>query len=252
MARELRERIRRKMVEAISEFQMIEEGDRLLLAVSGGKDSSIMALLMQEIQAKAPFSFSFEAVLLDQKQPGFDAKSFKEFMASHQIPLTILEEDTYSIVKAKVEPGKSFCGLCSRLRRGVLYNYAYDNGFTKLALGHHRDDLNETVMLNLLYQGRIASMPPKLKSDDKRNTVIRPLAYVPEDWLVDYAKELDFPIIPCNLCGSQDNLRRGNIKKLLAKLDSAEPGIKNSILSAQKNIRPSQLLDPSLHNFSEL
>ena len=166
------------------------------------------------------------------------------------IPVTILNEDTYSIVKSKVIPGKSFCGLCSRLRRGILYNYAHDQGFNKIALGHHRDDLNETVILNLLYGGRLASMPPKLKSDDGRNTVIRPLSYVPEQWLESLATAENFPIIPCNLCGSQENLRRNKIKKILSKWENDEPGIKNSLLSAQKNIRPSQLLDKEIFDFN--
>jgi len=250
VARDIRTKIRRKMVEAISDYSMLSDGDQVMLAVSGGKDSTAMAMLFKEIQAKAPFNFDFSAVLLDQKQPGFNPENFQRFMDGIGIPVTILNEDTYSIVKSKVIPGKSFCGLCSRLRRGILYNYAHDQGFNKIALGHHRDDLNETVILNLLYGGRLASMPPKLKSDDGRNTVIRPLSYVPEQWLESLATAENFPIIPCNLCGSQENLRRNKIKKILSKWENDEPGIKNSLLSAQKNIRPSQLLDKEIFDFN--
>ena len=237
------------MVKAIHDYSMLEDGDRVMVCTSGGKDSTIMLLLFQEIKKRARFAFDFDAVLLDQKQPGFNVDAYREFLGEQGIPLTVITEDTYNIVQEKVEVGKSFCGLCSRLRRGILYNYAHAHGFTKLALGHHRDDLNETVLLNLFYSGRIASMPPKLFSDDGRNVVIRPLCYIAEDWLQNYAVELEIPVIPCNLCGSQENLKRQKIKSLLANLEKEHPGIRSSLLTAQQNVRPSQMADQSLFDF---
>ena len=242
-------RIRRHMTKAIASYNMLKEGDHVMVAVSGGKDSTILLLLMQEIQKKAPFRFTFEGVLLDQKQPGFQPERYKAWLLEKGLSLTIIEEDTYTIVQDKIEAHKTFCGLCSRLRRGILYNYADKHKFTKIALGHHQDDLNETLLLNLFYSGRVASMPPKLYSDDGRNTVIRPLMEVPESWLSAYEKELNIPVIPCNLCGSQENLRRKEIKKLISHLETDIPGVRSSMLTAMKNIRPSQLLDQDLQNF---
>lgn len=239
-------KIRKQITSAINDFNMLDHGDKLMIAVSGGKDSSILALAIQDIQKHAKISFTFEAVLLDQKQPGFDANAYQAWMASQKIALTIITEDTYSIVKEKTAPHKSYCGLCSRLRRGILYNYATDHGFTKIALGHHRDDLNETLLMNMFFNGRVASMPPKLLSDDKRNIVIRPLCYVREEHLQKLAKELDFPIIPCNLCGSQENMQRQEMKTLLSKLESKHPGLGATLLNAQRNIRLSQMLDSTL------
>ncbi|NQY99842.1 MAG: tRNA 2-thiocytidine(32) synthetase TtcA [Bdellovibrionales bacterium] len=234
------------MTQALADFKMIEEGDRVLVAVSGGKDSSIMLALLEQIRRRAPFQFEIEAAILDQKQPGFEPKSFLNWVNSLGIKLTVLEEDTYTIVKDKVEEGKTYCSLCSRLRRGILYNYAHENGFTKLALGHHRDDLIETLMLNMFYSGKMATMPPKLYSKDARNIVIRPLAYVKEQSLLDLQVMWGFPVIPCNLCGSQDGLKRVEMKKMLADLRKKIPHVDNSLLSAMSNVLPSHLLDESL------
>ncbi|MFK7823950.1 MAG: tRNA 2-thiocytidine(32) synthetase TtcA [Oligoflexales bacterium] len=235
--------IRKKVTSALNDYQMIAENDRILCAVSGGKDSTILALMLDHIKRKSKISFSFESVILDQKQPGFQVDKYGSWLSSKGIKLHVIEEDTYSIVTDKVPEKKTFCGLCSRLRRGILYNYAHAHGFTKIALGHHRDDLNETVLMNMLLNGRIASMSPKLQSDDKRNIVIRPLSYVPEKALSDYAEQLAIPVIPCNLCGSQDNMMRQKIKSLIKDLEVVNPGVGASLLTAQKNIRPSQLAD---------
>lgn len=223
-----------------------------MVAVSGGKDSSILLMMLHEIQKRSKIPFEIHAVLLDQKQPGFNCERFASWLESLGYQLTVVEEDTYSIVTDKVAEGKAFCGLCSRLRRGILYNYAAEHGFNKIALGHHRDDLIETVLLNMFFNGRISSMPPKLKSDDGRNIVIRPLVYVPEKMLIDYAKELDFPIIPCNLCGSQENLQRAKVKGLLRKLETDNPDIGSSMLKSLQNIRASQLMDRDLWSFDSL
>jgi len=238
--------IRKQMTQAIADFEMIEDGDRVLCAVSGGKDSSIMLALLEQIRKKAPFDFEIEAAILDQKQPGFDAKAFQNWVESLNIKLTVLEEDTYSIVKEKVEKGKTYCSLCSRLRRGILYTYAHRHGFNKLALGHHRDDLIETLMLNMFYSGKLATMPPILFSQDARNIVIRPLSYVKEQELLNLQVKWGFPVIPCNLCGSQDGLKRAEMKKLLADLRKTNPTVDNSLLSAMGNVLPSHLLDGSL------
>lgn len=247
---QLSEKIRKKTVHAINDYHMIEENDRIMVAVSGGKDSSILLLTLKDIQVRAKINFTIQPVILDQKQPGFDITAFARWVESIGFDLQVINEDTYSIVKEKVGEGKSYCGLCSRLRRGILYNYAREFGFSKIALGHHRDDLNETLLLNLFFNGRMASMPPKLKSDDKRNVIIRPLAYVAEDMLRAYADQLDFPIIPCNLCGSQEKLQRAKIKALLKKIETEHPRAGSSILSAQQNVKPSQLLDRELWSFS--
>lgn len=243
-------KIRQQMVKTMAEYQMIEDGDRVMVAVSGGKDSTIMLLQMEEIRKRAPFNFTFEGVLLDQKQPGFRPKIYQKWLEKRGLRLTIICEDTYSIVKEKVPAGKTTCGLCSRLRRGILYNYAHDHNFNKIALGHHRDDLNETLLLNLFYSGRVASMPPKLFSDDKRNIVIRPMAEIPESWLKTYESQLGIPVIPCNLCGSQDNLRRQEVKTLLRELEKSNPNVSASMITAMKNIRPSQLMDRRLQDFT--
>lgn len=247
------DKTRRLVVSALSDYGMLEQGDRLLVAVSGGKDSAILLKMMTDIQRRAPFSFEIEAVIVDQKQPGFNLEKFAAWVESEcQLKLDVIDEDTYSVVKRSVKPGKSYCGLCSRLRRGILYNYADQRGFTKLALGHHRDDANETLLLNLFFGGRIASMPPKLKSDDGRNILLRPLIYVAEDDLSQIANELSIPTIPCNLCGSQENLQRARIKSLLADWSKKFPHIGASMLKAQQNVRSSQLLDSSLWPFADL
>lgn len=243
------EQIRKTMVRALADYQMIDEGDRVLAAVSGGKDSSVMVLQLEEIRKKSPISFELEAVLVDQKQPGFNAEAFSSWMKNRGIKLTIIEEDTYSIVVEKTEKGKSYCGLCSRLRRGILYTYASKHGFSKIALGHHRDDLNATILMNMFYSGAIASMPPKLRSEDSRNTLIRPMCYVAEKDIVSYAKELRFPIIPCNLCGSQDGLKRQYVKKILNDVEKQHGELGATLLAAQQNIKPSQLGDRRLWQF---
>lgn len=248
---ELAVSIRKQMVQAMADFSMIEEGDKVMVCVSGGKDSSIMLALLTEIQKKAPYNFEFEAVMLDQKQPGFDAREFEAWVHSLGVKLTILERDTYSIVTEKITDG-TYCSLCSRLRRGILYDYAHDNQFTKMALGHHRNDLMETLMMNIFYTGTISAMPPKLLSDDQRNVVIRPLSYVAEKDLIALSKLWAFPVVPCNLCGSQENMKRKKMKHLLNDLEKDIPFLSNSMLKAMSNVHESQLMDQSLWDFEAL
>lgn len=245
-------KIRKQIVQALNDFDMIQDGDKIAVAVSGGKDSSILVALLNEIRKRSERKFSIEAMLLDQKQPGFEASAFKSWIESLGIKLNLLEKDTYSIVKEKTPEGAVYCTLCSRFRRAILYDFAYDQGFTKMALGHHRDDLIETTLLNMFYIGQLGSMPPKLKSDDGRNIVIRPLAYVAEKDLRQLAHEWNFPVIPCNLCGSQETLKRKKMKKLIQDLEKDIPNIGASILNALGNIQPSQMLDQSLWNFKGL
>lgn len=245
-------KVRKDITRALSDFSMIDSGDRIMLAVSGGKDSTILALMLREIRRMAPFPFSFEAVLLDQKQPGFRADEFAAFLKGQGIALTILEKNTYSIVMDKIPEGHTFCSLCSRLRRGILYNHAYENGFQKLALGHHRDDLIETLLMNVFYSGRLASMPPKLRSTDGRNVLIRPMAYVAEKDLIQLAAEWAFPVIPCNLCGSQDGLKRDRMRDLVDELEKETPEIRQTILHSLASVEESQLLDKHLWDFDRL
>lgn len=244
-------KIRRQMVEAIAEYKLIEDGDKVMVCCSGGKDSSILLALLSEVQRRAPYHYDLEAVMLDQGHPGFDPKPFAAWVDSLGVKLTIVEKDTHSIVKEKITSGV-FCSLCSRLRRGILYDHAHQNGFTKMALGHHRDDLSETLLMNLFYTGKLAAMPPKLKSDDGRNILIRPLSLVAEKDLKELASAWKFPIIPCNLCGSQDGMKRQRIKKLLGELEQEIPFIGNSMLKAMSNIRESQLMDQQLWDFKDL
>ena len=245
----LEDKIRKKIVNAMNTYNMIENGDHVLVAVSGGKDSTILALMLEEIRKRAKIHFTYEAVLLDQKQPGFNVEEYSLWLDSKGVKLKVIEEDTYSIVREKVPQGKTTCGLCSRLRRGILYNHAFAHGFNKIALGHHREDLNETVLMNMLFTGRLASMPPKLKSDDGRNTVIRPLCFVDEGSLIELNRLWHIPVIPCNLCGSQENLQRKLIKQLIQSLEEKHPDISSSLIKSQANIKPSQMLDPELWNF---
>jgi tRNA 2-thiocytidine biosynthesis protein TtcA len=245
-------KIRKLMVQAISDYSMIEEGDRILIGISGGKDSTTLFYILNEIRKKSKIEFTIDGIMLDQKQPGFDPSEYCEWIGRKGLNLKIIGEDTYSIVKEKVPQGKTYCSLCSRLRRGVLYNYAYEQGYNKLALGHHRDDMNQTLMLNLFFAGKIAGMPPKLLSDDKRNVVIRPLSYVPEDLIIEFKEELGMPVIPCNLCGSQDGMQRQKVKELLKNLEGDIPNLGNTMLNSQKNIRISQMLDKSLWDFTIL
>lgn len=244
-------KLRKQVTKALSEYSMLEPNDKVMIAVSGGKDSTLLTLLLKEIQQKAPFPFEFEAVLLDQKQPGFDGRNFQSFMADMGIKFTILEEDTYSIVKEKTPEGNTYCSLCSRLRRGILYTYAFQNGFTKIALGHHRDDMVETFLMNIFYSGKIGSMPPKLYSKDHRNIVIRPFAFVAEKDIIELANTFKFPIIPCNLCGSQEGLKRERMTKLLDELEKETPDIRNSIAHALSNVEVSHLLDKNLFDFTK-
>ncbi len=243
--------IRKQIVRALNDFNMIEEGDRLMVCVSGGKDSSVLLASLLEIRRRSEKNFDVAAVILDQKQPGFDVQEFKTWVEALGVPLQIIEKDTYSIVKEKVTNGV-FCSLCSRLRRAILYDYATNNGYTKLVLGHHRDDLIETTLLNMFYTGNIASMPPKLKSDDGRNILLRPLCYISERDIEALANVWKLPIIPCNLCGSQEGLKRKRMKKLVRDLETEIPTISNSLIKAFSNVKPSQLLDQNLWDFKNL
>ncbi|MFN7728516.1 MAG: tRNA 2-thiocytidine(32) synthetase TtcA [Bdellovibrio sp.] len=244
--------IRKQMVRAIADYKLIEEGDKVMVCTSGGKDSSILLALLMEIRRRAPFDFDVEAVILDQKQPGFNVTAFKSWVETEVgARLHVVERDTYSIVTEKVTNGV-YCSLCSRLRRAILYDYASVQGFTKMALGHHRDDSNQTLLLNLFYSGKLSAMPPKLKSDDGRNIVIRPLINVPEADLISLGQDWSFPVIPCNLCGSQEGMKRQKMKKLLTDLEKDIPAISASMLTAQANLRPSQLMDKDRWDFDAL
>lgn len=245
-------KVRKNMVEAIATYNLIEEGDRLMVCVSGGKDSSVMLALLNEIRRRAPYNYDLEAVLLDQKQPGFDAGAFKSWVENEVgVKLTIVERDTYSVVKAKTTSGV-YCTLCSRMRRAILYDHAVAKGFTKLALGHHREDTNETMLLNLFYTGKISAMPPKLRADDGRNIVIRPMYFVSEADIIELKTTWNFPVIPCNLCGSQEGLKRKEMKRMVAEWEQKIPNIRQSLLTAQANLRPSQLADSKQWDFAGL
>lgn len=244
-------KIRKDIVRALSDYEMIQDGDKLMVCVSGGKDSSVLLALLTEIQRRAERKFTLEAVILDQKQPGFDSGPFEAWVESLGVKLHVVERDTYSIVTEKIKDG-TYCSLCSRLRRAILYDFAVDNGFTKVVLGHHRDDVLETALLNMFYTGKLASMPPKLQSDDGRNVLVRPLCYVAESDLIQVANDWSIPIIPCNLCGSQEGLKRKRMKRLVKDLETEIPHLSNSMMTALGNIKPSQLLDRDLWNFSAL
>jgi len=248
----LQKRLRRLVGEAIADYNMIEDGDKVMVCLSGGKDSYAMLDILMSLQRSAPVKFDLVAVNLDQKQPGFPEHVLPMYLDKLGIEYHILEKDTYSIVKSVIPEGKTTCGLCSRLRRGTLYGFAEEIGATKIALGHHRDDIIETLFLNMFFGGSIKAMPPKLLSDDKRNIVIRPLAYCEEADLIDYAEQKEFPIIPCDLCGSQENLQRQAIKEMLRDWQKKFPGRIESIFSAIKNVGPSQLADTTLFDFANL
>lgn len=248
----LQKRLRRHVGQAIADYNMIEDGDKIMVCISGGKDSLCMLDILMGLQRTAPVSFELVAVNLDQKQPGFPAHILPEYFESLGVPYHIVERDTYSVVKSVIPEGKTTCGLCSRLRRGTLYGFAEEIGATKIALGHHRDDIVETLFLNLFYGGRLKAMPPKLLADDKRNIIIRPMAYCEEEDLSRFAKEREFPIIPCNLCGSQENLQRQVIKDMLRGWDKQYPGRVETIFSALQRVSPSQLADNAIFNFKDL
>jgi len=248
----LQKRLRRQVGSAIVDYNMIEEGDKVMVCLSGGKDSYTLLDILRSLQQTAPIKFELVAVNMDQKQPGFPEQVLPEYLSQTGVPFHIIERDTYSIVKEVVPEGKTTCGLCSRLRRGTLYGFADEIGATKIALGHHRDDIIETLFLNLFYGGKLKAMPPKLLSDDKRNMVIRPLAYCAEVDIAEYAKIKEFPIIPCNLCGSQENLQRQVIKDMLQTWERQYPGRTETIFTAIRNVQPSQLGDLKLFDFANL
>lgn len=245
----LSKRLRRLTGQAIADFGMIEDGDRIMVCVSGGKDSHALLDLLLRLRDKAPVRFDLHAVHLDQKQPGYDAELLPRYLDGVGVPYTILEQDTYSVVQRVIPEGRTMCGLCSRLRRGALYRHASEQGYTKIALGHHRDDRIETLFLNLFYQGRMASMAPKLLSDDATHVVIRPLAYCSEADLTDYAQARGFPILPCNLCGSQDHLQRQAVKAMLQEWSRRFPGRIENIARALATVQPAQLADTGLFDF---
>ncbi|QJD29116.1 tRNA 2-thiocytidine(32) synthetase TtcA [Methylococcus geothermalis] len=248
----LQKRLRRLVGQAIADYGMIRDGDRVMVCLSGGKDSFTLLDILLKLRLNAPVNFDLIAVNLDQKQPGFPAEVLPNYLSERGIPFHIIEQDTYSVVKSIIPEGKTTCGLCSRLRRGLLYRHAADNGITKIALGHHRDDILETFFLNLFYGGTLKAMPPKLLSDDRRHIVIRPLAYCKEEDIAEYARIRDFPVIPCHLCGSQENLQRQAMKAMLRDWEKRHPGRVETIFTALQNVSPSQLADAKLFDFAGL
>jgi len=248
----LHKRLRRLVGSAITDFNMIEAGDRVMVCLSGGKDSYAMLDMLRSLQSHAPLQFELIAVNLDQKQPGFPSHVLPEYLTKIGVPFRIIEQDTYSVVKRVIAEGKTTCSLCSRLRRGALYRVASEIGATRIALGHHRDDILETLFLNLFYGGKLKAMSPKLLSDDERHIVIRPLIYCKEKDLAAYAEVEDFPIIPCDLCGSQKNLQRQVIKDMMQQWDKKFPGRLETMFTALRNVQPSHLVDNVLHDFQGL
>ena len=239
-------RLRSQVARASSDFSLLEPGDRVMVAVSGGKDSHALLYLLRELARRAPFEFSLVAVNVDQGHPGFPKSVLPDYFRREGYEFEIVEEDTYSIVKEKVPAGKTTCSLCSRLRRGILYTTASRLGCTKIALGHHRDDVIETLLLNLFFSGQTKAMPPRLRSDDGRHVVIRPLVYAAEEDIAAFAAEREFPIIPCDLCGSQEQLQRKRVKALLTSLEAENPNVRRNLLAALGNVRPTHLLDHGL------
>ncbi len=245
----LNKKLHQNVGQAIADFNMIENGDKIMVCISGGKDSYTLLDILISLRKKAPINFEIVAVNLDQKQPGFPEATLPQYLKSIGVTFEIIEEDTYSIVKDKIPEGKTTCSLCSRLRRGIIYNWAEKNKITKIALGHHRDDMVETLFLNMFFGGKLKSMPAKLKSDDGRNTVIRPLAYAKENDIEKFSKLKNFPIIPCNLCGSQENLQRKQVKKMLQQWEEQYPNRIQTIFRSMSNVAPSHLLDRELFAF---
>ncbi|HVC37109.1 MAG TPA: tRNA 2-thiocytidine(32) synthetase TtcA [Gammaproteobacteria bacterium] len=248
----LEKRLRRHVGKAIQDFNMLEAGDRVMVCLSGGKDSYTLLDILLKLRQSAPVEFEILAVNLDQKQPDFPEHVLPEYLTKIGVPFHILEQDTYGVVKRVIPEGKTTCSLCSRLRRGALYSYAEKHGITKIALGHHRGDIIETFFLNLFYGGKLKAMPPKLQSDDGKHVVIRPLAYCEERDIAKYAALQEFPIIPCNLCGSQEHLQRKAVKSMLVEWEREFPGRTNSIFAALQNVAPSHLVDPKLFDFARL
>ena len=251
-AARLAKRLRHQVGRAIADFNMIEDGDKVMVCLSGGKDSWTLLDVLLSLQAKAPVRFELVAVNLDQKQPDFPEHVIPDYLKSRGVPYHVLEQDTYSVVKRVIPEGKTLCSLCSRMRRGALYAFAEAEGFTRIALGHHRDDILATFFLNLFYQGALKAMPPKLQSDDGKHVVIRPLAYCREDEIAQYATWREFPIIPCNLCGSQENLQRKQVRRMLDQWEREHPGRSEIMFRALTNVAPSQLADFNLFDFASL
>jgi len=248
---QLQKRLRRDVGRAIDDYAMIEQGDKVMVCLSGGKDSYAMLDILMQLQKSAPIQFDILAVNLDQKQPGFPEHVLPAYLTEVGVDFHVIEKDTYSVVKEVIEEGKTTCGLCSRMRRGTLYRFAQERGITKIALGHHRDDILETLFLNMFHGGKLKAMPARLLSDDSLNTVIRPMAYAREQDIAEYAQLKQFPIIPCNLCGSQDNLQRQHIKAMLQGWEKKHPGRIESMIKSLQNIVPSHLMDTKLHNFKQ-
>lgn len=248
----LQQRLRRQTGRAIGDFNMISEGDRVMVCLSGGKDSYTMLEMLLSLRERAPVSFELIAVHLDQKQPGYSPRVMRDYLDTLDIEHHIIEQDTYSVVQRVVPEGKTMCGLCSRLRRGILYSFAAEHGITRIALGHHRDDIIETLFLNMFFGSKLKAMPPKLLSDDGRHVVIRPLAYCAEQDIERFAEARAFPIIPCNLCGSQDHLQRAKIKQMLHEWEREQPGRLNNIFRATANLVPSHLTDTAAFDFCSL
>lgn len=237
---------------AIADFNMIQRGDRVMVCLSGGKDSFTMLTILENLRRRSGNKFEIFAFTLDQAQPGWDDSALRQWLSDKNIPYEILSRDTYSIVKEKIPEGKTYCSLCSRLRRGIIYRYAEEHGYTKIALGHHRDDIIRTLMMSILYNGDIRSMPPKLLSDNKKHIVIRPLCYVQENDIIAFANEQAYPIIPCTLCGSQENLMRKKVTQLINQLAQENPKVPSNILHAVQSLKPSQLMDQNMWNFKNL